>query len=249
MNHLLPCVFYPFVVIHKMSFLIRPVLSGMRGEIRCFREQNGLYRVSRHLVSSFSPFQPGNKVVSVPPPAWSSVKDVKLPSLTNTMIEKIKMPIMDRPCNKSVVAPDSQGKITALFLPALNPNVVMEAAILKRLKVYRPYKPKNMLRIRREKMNKHRLRKFRRKYMAMLKKIRTKRNIKKEKLFRAELLSQVREAEKFDAEVYVKNVLGTIDRKPKRETLWERRARYLELMRVNKSNVTIIRPKFDDPVP
>ena len=85
--------------------------------------------------------------------------------------------------------------------------------------------------------------------MALLKKIRTKRNIKKEKLFRAELLSQIREAEKFDAEVYVKNVLGTIDRKPKRETLWERRARYNELMRTHKSNVTIIRPKFDDPVP
>jgi hypothetical protein len=85
--------------------------------------------------------------------------------------------------------------------------------------------------------------------MALLKKIRTRRQIKKEKLFRAELLSQIREAENFDAEAYVKNVLSTIDRCPKRETFWERRQRYYELMRIHRSNTKTITPKFDDPVP
>ena len=67
--------------------------------------------------------------------------------MTNTTIERIKILIIDRPCNQSIVAPDSSDTITVLSLPALNPNVVMQTAILKRLKVNCPYKPKNMLRM------------------------------------------------------------------------------------------------------
>ena len=119
---------------------------------------------------------------------------------------------------------------------------------LRVLRVYRPYKPKNMLRIRSEKMNKHRLRKFRKKYATLIKTRKMRREVAKEKLFRAELLAQIREAEQFDAEVYVKTMLHTIDKCPQQESLWERRERFIRLKRQYRSNVDLLRPKFDDPV-
>lgn len=80
------------------------------------------------------------------------------------------------------------------------------------------------------------------------KKVQQKKNIKKEELFRSERLSQIRETEVWRRSLCQECLDWTIDWKPKRETFWERRARYLELVRINKSNVTIIRLKFDDPV-
>lgn len=97
-------------------------------------------------------------------------------------------------------------------------------------------------------MNKHRLRKFRKKYAALIARTRMKRDIKKEKLFRAELLAQIREAEQFNAQTYVTKTLATIAKTPKRETLWERRERHTELQRKYRTNVAYIPPKFDDPV-
>jgi menaquinone-dependent protoporphyrinogen IX oxidase len=97
-------------------------------------------------------------------------------------------------------------------------------------------------------MNKHRRRKFEKKYASLIKKTRMKREVKKEKLFRAELLAQIKEAEQFNAETYVRKMLDTIDRKPQRESLWERRERIMSLKRIHRTNVDLIRPKFDDPV-
>lgn len=120
---------------------------------------------------------------------------------------------------------------------------------LKRLVKPRRKKPKNMLRIRKEKMNKHRRVKRRRKMKAKIKMIELKREIAKEKLFRAELLADIKKAEEFNAEKYVKHVLSTIESKPRRESLWERKRRFDRLKQIHRSNVDIVRPEFDDPVP
>lgn len=231
-----------------MSWTIRPILSVIRNGLAAniVSKSGNITRICAQ--STWASPSNGGKVISVPPPVWSTVKEMKLPT-TLTSANLLKIPILDKAKDLTVLAPDVNRKVSPLILPALNIQGSMEAVVLKRLPVYRPYKPKNMLMIRREKMNKHRLRKFRKKYMALLKKIRTKREIKKEKLFRAELLAQIREAEKFDAEAYVKNVLSTIDRSPVRETLFERKARYDDLRRIHRSNTDNIRPKFDDPVP
>lgn len=106
-----------------------------------------------------------------------------------------------------------------------------------------------MIRIRREKMNKHKLRKFRKRMLAFIKKQRLRREIKKEKAFRAELLAQIKEAESFDAETYVKNVLSTIQNCPRPETKEEIRERIYTLKLRHRRNVDLIPPKFDDPVP
>lgn len=192
----------------------------------------------------------------VPPPLISpslptAIRDMKLPTTVNSN----KISILDPGRNsliQNIVLPNVQTGIVITPLiapPTESANTVIQATGLKRLRIYRMYRPKNMLRIRSEKMNKHKLKKWRKKYAALIKKVRMRRDIKKEKLFRAELLAQIKEAETFNAEKYVKYVLDTIDRVPQRETLWERRERHIELMRKYKSNTKTIPPKFEDPVP
>ncbi|XP_012275556.1 uncharacterized protein LOC105697104 [Orussus abietinus] len=57
--------------------------------------------------------------------------------------------------------------------------------------------------IRRRKMRKHKLRKLRKRIKFIRLKIRQKRELKKEKIFQAELLAQIKQAENFDAKEYV----------------------------------------------
>jgi hypothetical protein len=57
--------------------------------------------------------------------------------------------------------------------------------------------------IRRRKMKKHKLKKLRKKMKFEWAKVRQRRELRKEKAFQAELIAQIKEAEKFDAEKYV----------------------------------------------
>ena len=100
--------------------------------------------------------------------------------------------------------------------------------------------------IRRHKMNKHKRLKWRKKMLAFIKKKFLKRNIKTEKVFRAELLAQIKEAEEFDAEKYVRNILETIDNTPKPETPQQKIERIRDLIRKNRRETNLIAPKFDD---
>uniref|UniRef100_A0AAG5DHG1 Ribosomal protein mS38 C-terminal domain-containing protein n=1 Tax=Anopheles atroparvus TaxID=41427 RepID=A0AAG5DHG1_ANOAO len=61
--------------------------------------------------------------------------------------------------------------------------------------------------IRRRKMRKHKLRKLRKRMKFEWLKVRQRRELKKEKLFQAELLNQIKDAEKFSAEAYVASKL------------------------------------------
>lgn len=106
-----------------------------------------------------------------------------------------------------------------------------------------------MLRIRRRKMKKHQLRKFRKRMLAFILRQRQKREIRKEKLFRAELLAKIREAEQFDAEKYVNQMLRTIRTAPKPESKKERLDKVFDLIREHRKETVLLRPKFEDPVP
>ncbi|XP_058055163.1 uncharacterized protein LOC131206577 [Anopheles bellator] len=57
--------------------------------------------------------------------------------------------------------------------------------------------------IRRRKMRKHKLKKLRKRMKFEWLKVRQRRELRKEKLFQAELINQIKEAEKFSAEAYV----------------------------------------------
>ncbi|KDR07801.1 uncharacterized protein LOC110839942 isoform X2 [Zootermopsis nevadensis] len=57
--------------------------------------------------------------------------------------------------------------------------------------------------IRRRKMKKHKLKKLRKKMKFEWAKVRQRRELRKEKAFQAQLIAQIKEAEKFDAEKYV----------------------------------------------
>ena len=100
--------------------------------------------------------------------------------------------------------------------------------------------------VRHRKMKKHQRRKWRKKNIAKIKRRILERNIIKEKLFRAELLSQVREAENFDPKAYVENILRIIDNVPKPETPQQKYERYIELIRKNRTQTNLLKPKFDD---
>lgn len=184
-----------------------------------------------------------NPAASLPPSLWQTVDQFILPTRSSSE----KHVIMDKLPTKPIFAPEHSLIPLSYSLPPSSKSSEMHAG-LRILRVYRPYKPKNMLRVRREKMNKHKLKKFRKKYAALIKRVKMRREVKKEKLFRAELLTQIKEAEQFDAETYVMKMLETIDKKPQQETLWERQERFLRLKRIHRTNVDLFRPKFDDPV-
>ena len=82
--------------------------------------------------------------------------------------------------------------------------------------------------------------------MAKIKRRLLERNISKEKLFRAELLAQIREAENFNPQAYVENILRTIDNVPKAETPQQKLERYKDLIRKNRTQTHLVAPKFED---
>lgn len=68
--------------------------------------------------------------------------------------------------------------------------------------------------IRRRKMRRHKLKKLRKKMKYVWAKQRQKRELKKEKLFQAGLIAQIKEAEKFSAEQYVADKLKAANETP-----------------------------------
>lgn len=74
-----------------------------------------------------------------------------------------------------------------------------------------------IIQIRRHKMKKHRLRKLRKRMKFEWAKRHQRREMRKEKAFQADLLSQIREAEKFSAEEYVSMKLTKLNRKTEKK--------------------------------
>lgn len=111
----------------------------------------------------------------------------------------------------------------------------------------RPSFSMNMIRVKRRKMKKHFLRKWRKKYLSVILNRSKNREIRKEKNFRAELLAEIRKAENFDAEKYVEGVIRTIEKAPKEDV--RPLDRLFDLIRKHKFETHQVRPKFDDPVP
>ncbi|XP_034192035.1 uncharacterized protein LOC117609596 [Osmia lignaria lignaria] len=66
--------------------------------------------------------------------------------------------------------------------------------------------------IRRKKMKKHKRRKLRRKMKFIWQKIRTRRNVEKEKVFQAKLIAKIKEAEAFDVQKYIDDKFAFINR-------------------------------------
>ncbi|XP_016771509.1 uncharacterized protein LOC107965473 [Apis mellifera] len=69
-----------------------------------------------------------------------------------------------------------------------------------------------MIVIRRKKMKKHKRRKLRKKMKFKWAKIRANRNVLKEKLFQAELVTQIKEAHNFDPKKYIEGRLAILDK-------------------------------------
>ena len=139
------------------------------------------------------------------------------------------------------------------IIDGLNNGKVIEEKPTNAIKVYLDYRiirdPRaytHLTVIRRQKMNKHKRIKWRKKMLSFILKKRLKRNIKTEKLFRAELLAQIKSAEEFDAEKYVRNILETIDNVPKPETRQQKIEKIKDLIRKNRRETNLVPPKFND---
>lgn len=104
----------------------------------------------------------------------------------------------------------------------------------------------HLLWVRHRKMKKHQRIKWRKKNLARIKRKNLEKNIRNEKIFRAELLAQIQEAENFDPQAYVKNILYTIDNVPKAETPQQKYERYMNLIRKNRTQTNLTMPKFED---
>lgn len=92
-------------------------------------------------------------------------------------------------------------------------------------------------------MKKHRRKKWRKKFKALLAKRRLKREIAKEKTFRVELLSMIRKAETFDPREYALRKIAEINNKPKELTKEEGIENLKQLIRENRYQVDYIKPK------
>lgn len=101
----------------------------------------------------------------------------------------------------------------------------------------------HLLIIRRQKMKKHKRKKFRKRFKSLLEKQRLKREIAKEKAFRVELLSIIKRAEQFDPREYALQKLAEVRTRPRERTKEERLEELKELIRVNRYQVDYIKPK------
>jgi len=123
--------------------------------------------------------------------------DYKIPPRLPTQKSEILDPVME----KTIEAPN-------------NPSTSFE----KRASKGRP----GLVVIRRIKMNKHKLKKRRKKLKYLLLKIHTRRETRKEKEFLNGLMAQIREADKFDPKTYVANIIAKAKEKPPIIMYWKR---------------------------
>ncbi|KAL6261937.1 hypothetical protein P5V15_007020 [Pogonomyrmex californicus] len=117
--------------------------------------------------------------------------------------KNIKMPVVKilplyRPVNYLPIKYDFPILEKSIDLPT-NEKIIEKQAV-------------RMIRIRHKKIKKHKRRKLRKKMKFIWEKTRFKRNQKKEKLFQAELVSKIKEAEAFDAKEYVKERLNILNK-------------------------------------
>ncbi|XP_022250994.1 uncharacterized protein LOC106467155 [Limulus polyphemus] len=155
-------------------------------------------------------------------------ENFSLPSITNQNL----IFHYDLPLQKIIPKEAPTDKMSNMIEPPLShQQVVKQAAVL--------------IQIRKKKMKKHKLKKLRKRMRFVWARVRQKREKRKEKHFQAELLSQVKEAESFNAKEYVHNVIHRIRNKPKPETHEEKKERIRELIRQNRGEINYVKPKFD----
>lgn len=132
--------------------------------------------------------------------------------------------------------------------PIICPTTMNNVSTEKRADYYKHKDPNRFTHltwVRHRKMKKHQRKKWRKKNLAMIKRRILERNIAKEKQFRAEILAQIKEAEEFDPQSYVQNILYTIDNVPQAETKQQRYERYMDLIRKNRQQTHLTMPKFE----
>ncbi|XP_011701859.1 PREDICTED: uncharacterized protein LOC105458333 [Wasmannia auropunctata] len=118
-------------------------------------------------------------------------------NIIETPATKIPPPLQE-PAERLPIQYDSPAPEKSIDLPT-NGGIMEKKAV-------------NMIRIRRKKMKKHQRRKLRKKMKFIWAKLRLKRKQKKEKLFQADLIAKIKEAEAFDAKAYVNERLTILNK-------------------------------------
>lgn len=169
-----------------------------------------------------------------------SLKRIEVQTPTGNQVKNVIMPAINH---------FNQTKIIEKILPTTKPNEnQIKYCSYFRFGYHKPPFARHLIRIKRRKMKKHHLRKWRKKYLSVILNKAKTREIRKEKTFRTELLTEIKKAENFSAEKYVDGVIRTIEKAPKENTESSLNELF-DLIRKHKFETTIVRPKFDDKVP
>ncbi|KAF6213943.1 hypothetical protein GE061_011671 [Apolygus lucorum] len=155
---------------------------------------------SRRSISSLTSKCEWKAVTAAPIQSLISLNYLKAPNHRPDLIDPglAKMP-------KSILDVPLPGVSQIIDIPSL--PVITNIPPVSRVSIEDPTKvieqqAARLIVIRRAKMRKHKLKKLRIKMKFVWAKQRQKRELKKEKLFQAELMGKIREAEKFDAAAY-----------------------------------------------
>lgn len=131
-----------------------------------------------------------------------------MPSIINPrMIIDYRIPTAN-PVNEVIDPSSSDNKTIEEAPDNNNSNVEKQAA--------------RLIVIRRSKMNKHKLKKLRKKMKYVWDRVKQRRETRKEKAFLNSLMAQIKEAEKFDAKAYVTEIIRKAKEKPPVVMYWKR---------------------------
>ncbi|CAL7933224.1 unnamed protein product [Xylocopa violacea] len=186
------CAEFRKIVINRQSNIIARYCSS-----QISKEQNGLPpNFSKHVLNVAFPAE---QVTFIPRTLNIDFKNPD--SITNKSICEIPLSIYIPSIEDPLRQPIQQDQ------PVIEKSVELPSTenILEKLAVH-------MIRIRRQKMKKHKRKKFRKRMKFVWAKIRARRNILKEKTFQAALLAKIKTAHAFDAKKYVEERLAIIDK-------------------------------------
>ncbi|XP_059622113.1 uncharacterized protein LOC132265439 [Phlebotomus argentipes] len=129
-----------------------------------------------------------------PPPHSPVISPLRIPLRDIRDVPRIRVNIIEPPRQRMLTEINSiLDEEREIKLPEAGPVIEKHAV--------------RMIVIRRKKMKKHKLKKLRKKMKFEWAKVRQRREMRKEKAFRAEIFAQIKEAENFSAENYVEEKL------------------------------------------
>lgn len=224
-------MFLVLILIKRILYPFRSTKSLRNGQIRTLLNGQAPNNIRKE-APTFVPVSIREQVA-----IKDSIKRIEVQTPSN-VVKDILMPSVNH---------FNQTRIVEKILPTTKRNEDFKHCDHFRFGLRKTRFSMHLIRVKRRKLKKHMLRKWRKKFMSSILNRAKTREIRKEKNFRAELLAEIRKAENFNAEKYVDGVLRTIERVPKEDE--QPLKRVFDMIRKYRFEQSMVKPDFDDPVP